>query len=217
MTLHLDFPYPLYLVVSEKDCVHFPIETVVEEAILGGVDIVQLREKEATAAAFLALAQRIKRITDRYQVPLIINDAIHIAKQINAFGVHVGNSDLPPTEVRKLLGEKSCIGYSLEYWKQLDTAESICADYLAASPVFSTATKTDTVTQWGLEGVSKIKQQTAKPLVAIGNIHCNNAADIIKAGADSIAVVSEICASENPRKAAEQLKEIINQSIQTQV
>lgn len=209
MIPHSNFPYPLYLVISEKDCIHHPFEIVLKEAILGGVDIIQLREKDYSNKDFLVKAKRTKAITDRYGIPLIINDNILVAKEIEAFGVHVGNTDTPPSEVRKLLGNKSIIGYSLEYWEQLESNESLCADYLAASPIFSTATKTNTVTEWGLEGITKIRAKTTKPLVAIGNIHLNNVFDIINAGADSIAVVSEICASKTPRKSAQQLKEIL--------
>jgi len=209
MIVHPDFPYPLYLVIATKDCLHHPFEKVLEEAILGGVDIVQLREKDCSFETFLAKAKVAKAITDRYAVPLIINDNIQVAKAIGAFGVHVGNSDTPPTQVRELLGDKVNIGYSLEYWEQLGTADSACADYLAASPVFSTATKTNTVTEWGLEGIAKIRKHTTKPLVAIGNIHLHNAEAIIQAGADAIAVVSEICAATDPRKSAQLLKECL--------
>jgi|GEM_PF-3852920 len=155
MIPHSNFPYPLYLVISENDCIHHPFEIVLEEAILGGVDIIQLREKDCSNKDFLVKAKRTKAITDRYGIPLIINDNIFVAKEIEAFGVHVGNTDTPPTEVRKLLGSKSIIGYSLEYWEQLESNESLCADYLAASPIFSTTTKTNTVTEWGLEGITK--------------------------------------------------------------
>lgn len=206
MILHPDFPYPLYLVISEKNCLHLPWPNVLEEAILGGVDIVQLREKNCTDDDFLAKAKIAKSITDKYEIPLIINDNIHVAIEVDAYGVHVGNSDISPTQVRTLLGTKACIGYSLEYWQQLDTADSICANYLAASPVFSTSTKENTVTEWGLEGISRIRQYSGKPLVGIGNIHLNNVQDIVKAGAHSIAVVSEICAARDPRTAAQQLK-----------
>lgn len=210
---HLDFPYPLYLVISEKDCLHHPLTTVLEESILGGVDIVQLREKEASTAEFLAKAKIVKAITDRYQIPLIINDNVQVTREIKAFGIHVGNTDTPPTQIRKLLGEEVCIGYSLEYWEQLESQESFCANYLAASPVFSTSTKLDTVTEWGLEGISKIRKETTKPLVAIGNIHLHNAYEVKNAGADSIALVSEICASQDPRKSAQEIKEMILQKI----
>lgn len=209
MILNPKFPYPLYLVIAEKDCLYHPFAYLLEEAIIGGVNIVQLREKEATTEEFLAKAKAAKTITDRYGIPLIINDNIQVAKEIKAFGVHVGNSDTPPSTVRQILGDEACIGYSLEYWRQLATEESACANYLAASPVFSTATKVDTVTEWGLEGISKIRQATTKPIVAIGNIHLDNAFEIRKAGADSIAVVSEICASKNPRESAHLLKKAI--------
>jgi thiamine-phosphate pyrophosphorylase len=98
------------------------------------------------------------------------------------------------------------IGYSIEHLSQLDNEQTAVSDYLGISPVFKTDTKTDTVTEWGLEGISKIRQLTEKPLVAIGNIHLGNAKAVINAGADCLAVVSAICGAEDPQKAAYELK-----------
>jgi len=206
MKMHPDFPYPLYLVISEKDCLHFPYLQVLEEAILGGVDIVQLREKKCSYPDFLAKAIAVKSITDHYNIPLIINDSAAVAREINGFGIHVGNQDTPPSELRKLLGQDINIGYSIEYLEQLDSEESEIANCLAVSPVFRTPTKTNTVTEWGLEGLTKISKKTKKPIIAIGNMHFNNIKSVIKAGANSVAVVSEICASKNPRESAQLLK-----------
>lgn len=210
MKIHPDFPYPLYLVISEKDCLHFPYLEVLEQAVLGGVDIVQLREKDITYADFLSKAIAVKAITDRYNIPLIINDSVEVARAINAFGIHVGNHDTPPSKVRQLLGQEVNIGYSIEYLEQLDNEESQIADCLAVSPVFSTPTKTNTVTEWGLEGLTKISQQTNKPIIAIGNMNHNNIRSVVEAGAHSVAVVSEICASKNPRESAQLLKKNMN-------
>ncbi len=202
-----DFPYPLYLVISEADCRGRNFLEVAEQAILGGVDIIQLREKHTTTEVFLQKAEQLMEITDRYHVPLIINDNIEVAQKLNVAGVHVGNSDASPTFLRKqaMISHK-IIGYSIEFLSQLENEQTKAADYLGISPVFKTDTKKDTVTEWGLEGIATIRQLTEKPLVAIGNIHLGNVKAVINAGADSVAVVSAICSATNPQQAAFELK-----------
>ena len=207
MNLHLKFPYQLYLVISEKDCLGRNFLKVAEEAILGGVDIIQLREKNIGKQEFLHKALKLKEVTEKYNIPLIINDSIEVAEKINAFGIHVGNNDTAPTALRnQLFFKNKMIGYSIEYLEQLENEHTLISDYLGVSPVFSTKTKEDTVTEWGIDGLSLIRSLTDKPLIAIGNINANNAEIIMKAGANSLAVVSTICAAENPEKAAFELK-----------
>lgn len=201
------FPYQLYLVISEADCVGRNFLQVAEQAILGGVDVIQLREKNSSTDSFLAKAQQLLELTDKYSVPLIINDNIKVAEKVNAAGIHVGNSDASPVYLRQqpLLSQK-IIGYSIEYLSQLDNEQTAVSDYLGISPVFRTDTKTDTITEWGLEGIKTIRQLTDKPLVAIGHIHLGNAKEVMNAGADCLAVVSAICSAPDPQKAAYQLK-----------
>ncbi|OIN59598.1 thiamine phosphate synthase [Arsenicibacter rosenii] len=213
MPSHAAFPYLLYLVISEQNCRGRSLLSVAEEAISGGVDIIQLREKTLDDAAFLRQALLLKEITDRYRVPLIINDNLAVAKAVGAFGIHVGNNDIPPSEVRRQWPDGGHIGYSVEYLSQLATAEADAADALGISPVFSTPTKTDTVTEWGLDGLGQIRSLTNKPLIAIGNMHAQNAASVIRAGANSIAVVSAICAADSPHQAAYTLKNAILKAI----
>lgn len=201
------FPYQLYLVISEADCKGKNFLKVAEQAILGGVDIIQLREKNDSTELFLQKARQLIEITEKYNIPLIINDHIEVAEKVNSAGIHVGNSDTPPTQLRQHPFIKNkMIGYSIEHLSQLDNEQTAVSDYLGISPVFKTDTKTDTVTEWGLEGVSKIRQLTEKPLVAIGNIHLGNAKAVINAGADCLAVVSAICGADDPQKAAYELK-----------
>lgn len=206
MSLH-PFPYQLYLVISEADCIGKNFLTVAEEAILGGVDIIQLREKNDSTELFLQKAQKLIEITEKYGIPLIINDHIEVAEKVNSAGIHVGNSDTAPTFLRQLPSiQNKIIGYSIEHLAQLENEQTMVSDYLGISPVFKTHTKTDTITEWGLEGVAKIRQLTEKPLVAIGSIHLGNAKEVINAGAYSLAVVSAICGAANPQKAAYELK-----------
>lgn len=206
MSLIQSFSYQLYLVISETDCKGRNFLEVAEQSILGGVDIIQLREKKSSDQDFLEKAIRLKEITDKYGIPLIINDNTFVAKEVDAFGIHVGNNDTQPTVLRENSFQNKMIGYSIEYLEQLENQETIFSDYLGISPVFRTDTKIDTVTEWGLEGLMKIRKLTEKPLVAIGNIHLKNARAVMDAGADCIAVVSEVCSAENPQKAAFNLK-----------
>ncbi len=209
MPIHPDFPYPLYLVISEKDCVNMDWLQVAEEAIIGGVDIIQLREKDISHSEYLDKAKALKRITDQYQVPLIINDAPDIAVEIQAWGVHVGLSDTQPLAIAEKYGDQLKIGWSLEYKNQLESPQMNATHHLGLSPIFRTATKTNTVTTWGFEGIKEIKGLTDKPLIAIGGMNPSNARQAFEAGADSVAVVSAICSSTDPRKAAEDLKGLL--------
>lgn len=207
------FPYQLYLVISENSCKKHDFLKVAEEAILGGVDIIQLREKEADTPLFTSRALKLKEVTDKYNVPLIINDNIEVAKKVNAHGIHVGNNDIPPSLIREEWKACKSLGYSIEYIEQLENKEVAFADCLGISPVFKTTTKQDTLTEWGIEGIEAIRKLTDKPLIAIGNINKDNAGAVIKAGADCVAVVSAICSADNPQKAAYELKNTILKSL----
>ncbi|MNK01429.1 Thiamine-phosphate synthase [compost metagenome] len=207
------FSSRLYLVVSEEACLGRDLLKVTEQAIRGGVDMVQLREKKMNNNEFIMQAVRLKEMLDVYSIPLIINDNIQVALHSQAFGIHVGNSDIPPSEIKKHWPQYNLLGYSIEYFDQLYNTEIQHADYLGISPVFTTPTKTDTVVQWGLEGIQNIRKQTNKPLVAIGGMNAGNAYDVIKAGADCIAVVSAICGAEDPAKAAEVIRNQIEKAL----
>ena len=207
MNQHPAFPYQLYLVISEADCREKDFLKVAEDAILGGVDIIQLREKNTGTKEFLHKALQLKEITEKYNIPLVINDHPEVAEKTEAAGIHVGNSDTAPIVLRdQIYFKDKMIGYSIEYLQQLENKQTAVSDYLGVSPIFSTKTKQDTVTEWGLDGLSLIRSLTDKPLVAIGNISLKNAEMIMKAGANSLAVVSAICAAEHPEKAAYELK-----------
>ncbi len=174
----------------------------VEQAVGGGVGLVQLREKDCPTRDFVALACALKAMLDKYGVPLIINDRVDVALAAGAAGVHLGQSDMDASTARRLLGPAAIIGLSVESREQVIEAEGLEVDYIGISPVFSTPTKTDTVTQWGLDGIKWVRNHSRHPLVAIGGINPINAGAIFAAGADLIAVVSCIMASDNPYNAA---------------
>ncbi len=225
------FPYRLYLVVSADGCAGRDFVEVTERAIEGGVDVVQLREKGVPDELFLERALRLKEMLDRRGVPLVINDNVDVARRCGAWGVHVGVNDMSPVRVRELWPECGSIGLSIESLRQLGVTENgvtgcydaagnnlivndltgnvegaRAADCLAVSPVFATPSKTDTVTEWGLDGVARIRTLTGKPLVAIGGLGVSNAAEVVRAGADCIAVISAICSAADPARAAAEIR-----------
>ena len=202
----------LYLVTDRELCGNRPVEEVVFQAVKGGVSCVQLREKALPLNMFIEEAKRIKEIVRPFNVPLIINDSVDVALAVGADGVHVGQEDMPFAEVRKLLGTKAIIGLSVETWEDVEKAQGLDVDYLGVSPIFDTPTKTDTKFAWGLVGLSRIKAYSRHRLVAIGGINMKNASDVIRAGADSIAVVSAICAAPDPYEAARALESLIRNS-----
>jgi thiamine-phosphate pyrophosphorylase len=207
------FPYRLYLVAGEADCNGRDIVWVTEQAVKGGVEVVQLREKRKKFYDFTHKARRLKEMLDRYSIPLIINDNIDVAIACGAAGLHVGVNDMQPSVVKQQWPGCGMLGYSIENLEQLYSDEIQHATHLGISPVYSTPTKTDTITKWGLEGISKIRTLTNKPLVAIGGMNANNAYSVIKAGADCIAVVSAICAAQDPANAAESIRNQIEKAL----
>ena len=206
------FDLSLYLVTDRSLSLGRPLETVVEEAVRGGVAMVQLREKDASTLDFYNLAMKLKSILKSYNVPLIINDRLDIALACDAGGLHIGQSDMPYSVARKLLGKDKIIGLSVESIQDAIDANNLDVDYIGISPVFGTQTKTDTAPALGLEGIGEITRISGHPSVGIGGINLTNAQDIIQAGADGISVVSAIMSAPDPQQSARQLKEIINKS-----
>ncbi|TGL40290.1 thiamine phosphate synthase [Leptospira perdikensis] len=197
----------VYLVTDRPLCRTHGLAEVVELSALGGVSLVQLREKETDSREFLELAKHLKKILTPFAIPLLINDRLDICLAAGADGVHLGQSDLPWQEARRILGNNAIIGLSLEtkedYHSLIETNPKPPLDYLAVSPVFDTNTKTNTKPAWGLEGLKWLRSKTTIPIVAIGGINESNAETVVKAGADSIAVVSAICSAEDPKLATE--------------
>jgi thiamine-phosphate pyrophosphorylase len=186
------------------------LETVVEAAIRGGVTIVQLREKEAGTREFVALGRRLAEVLRPRRIPLIINDRVDVAMAVLADGVHLGTKDMSAADARSLLGPKAIIGLSVETVEQAAAGDRFDVDYLGVSPVFATPTKMDASSPWGIEGLWRLRPLTRKPLVAIGGIGPANAARVLEAGADGLAVVSAICAAADPEAVARELRAIID-------
>ncbi|SFU30351.1 thiamine-phosphate pyrophosphorylase [Polaromonas sp. YR568] len=196
----------LYLVTDQALTRGRPLADVVAAAVQGGVTCVQLREKQLGTREFLAQALILKALLTPLGIPLVINDRIDIALACGAEGVHLGQNDLPADEARKLLPPGVFIGWSVESMDDVQQSAALPVDYLGVSPLFSTPTKTDTKDPWGLEGLAVVRAATPLPLVAIGGIHAGNARDVLRAGADGLAVVSAICGADDPLAAAAALR-----------
>ncbi|HSV72938.1 MAG TPA: thiamine phosphate synthase [Chthonomonadales bacterium] len=205
--------WELYLVTDRELSLGRPLEDVVAGAVRGGVAIVQLREKQASTRCLIEEAERIRRLLVGSHVPLIINDRVDVALAVGADGVHLGQEDMPYAMARALLGPQAIIGLSVETVEQVLEAEHWDVDYLGVSPVFETPTKPDTRGSWGLEGLALARRISRHRLVAIGGLHAANAESVVRAGADSVAVVSAICSAPEPERAAAELDRIIRSAL----
>lgn len=203
--------YSLYLVTDDELCAGDFFETV-EAGIEGGISVVQLREKYLDTRPFYERALKLKEITRAAGIPLIINDRIDIALAAKADGVHIGQSDMPLEIASEILGPNAIIGVSVSTPEEARHAEIEGADYIAISPVWATPTKTDTPKAVGIEGSMEIAKSVEIPCIGIGGINNSNAAEVILAGCDGIAVVSAIMACASPKDSATELRKIIDKA-----
>jgi thiamine-phosphate pyrophosphorylase len=202
----------LYLVTDRDLSRGRSLEEIVSAAVRGGVTMVQLREKECSSRQFVESARRLKEKLDPFDIPLLINDRADIALAAGCDGVHIGQSDLPYQDARQLMGPDAIIGLSVENEEQAREAEGLDADYLGLSPIYATPTKTDIDTQLGLEGVRRIRKISRHVLVAIGGLNESNTPDVIRSGADGVAVVSAICSADDPEEAARRIREAVQRN-----
>ncbi len=203
--------YTLYLCTDSGLMSCDTVEESVERALSGGCSAVQLREKNANSRELFLLAQRVKQVTDRFNVPLIINDRLDICLAVNAAGVHLGQSDLPCREARKILGAQKIIGVSAATPEEAAAAQADGADYLGVGAVFPTSTKTNTrkVTP---EIIREIRRAVTIPFVVIGGVNAENIRELYGLGINGAAVISSVisqpditAAAIKMRKAAELL------------
>jgi len=182
----------------------------VEQAVLGGVSCVQLRSKNASTRDLVRQGQALKTLLRRHNVPLVINDRMDVALAVEADGLHLGQGDLSPLDARRCMPSHVWLGWSIDHIHQLADALQQPVDYLAISPVFATPTKPDAAQPLGLEGLAWARSKTHLPLVAIGGIDASNIAQVMAAGADSVAVVRAISDAAQPRQAAQALAQLVN-------
>lgn len=204
-----NFDLSLYLVTDRPFAGENDIEWIVEQAVMGGATIVQLREKNCSTAKFIEIAKQLKEKLSAHKIPLIINDRIDVALAVDAEGVHIGQSDMPYELARKLLGPDKIIGLSVENMQDVIDANNLDVDYIGISPVFATPTKTDTSMPFGLDGTQKAVALSKHRTVAIGGMNKTTIGDVVRCGVEGVAVVSAIVSATSPREAAKELSNII--------
>lgn len=201
--------YSIYLVTDESCLKGRQLLPCVEEALAGGVTLVQYRAKNADGGRMYKEALQLKVLCDEYHVPLIINDRLDIAQAIGAAGVHLGQDDLPCAVARQILGADYIIGVSAHNREEALQAAADGADYLGCGAVFGTATKQD-VAKLGLSNLQAIRKAVTLPMVGIGGINLSNYAEVLAIGADGAAIVSGILAQENITQTVRELVKIRN-------
>ncbi len=200
----------LYLVTDEKLSRGRSHLEVAEAAIRGGADVIQLRDKTAPSGELYRIALAMRKLTLEAKVPLIINDRLDIALAVDADGLHVGQDDLPASVARRLLKPGMILGVSTETPGEALQAEKDGADYLGVGPVFEArGTKADAGEPKGPGMISPIRAECRLPIVAIGGIKSGNAHSVLEAGADAVAVISDIVGAEDIEQAARRMKRLL--------
>lgn len=201
----MNIDYTLYLVTNNKNKTEEEFLNIIEESIKGGVTLVQVREKKLNKEKFINIALKVKKITKKYNIPLIINDNIDVAKEIDADGIHVGQSDLDAIKVREIIDEDKILGVSTHNINEAKKAEKDGADYIGCGTIFETPTKSDAniITK---EDLINVVNSVNIPVVYIGGLNKDNIKKLNNSGISGISVVSSIMESENPKKASTELK-----------
>ena len=222
--LHLEPLILSFLQMSKKiGRLHVLTDTVLQSrfshvelaamAIAGGADTIQLRQKAGSTRDLIETALKMKRICADTGAALVVNDRIDVAIAARADGVHLGQDDFPIPLARELLGEERLIGGSAATLEQARRCLAEGADYVGFGPVFPTGSKDDAGPVSGVDTLKAIVDAIPLPIIAIGGIHAGNTADIIKAGAHGIAVISAVCCQDDPTEAARELWKVIDEAL----
>ena len=208
----MKYDYTLYLVTDRSLMSTATLIEAVEQAILGGCTMIQLREKNISSLDFYRQSVEVKKITEQYHVPFIINDRIDIAIAVNADGVHIGQSDIPAAMARDLIGTDMLLGVSAASVKEAVQAANDGADYLGVGAMFPTGTKTD-ANYVSIEELKKIRHAVNLPIIAIGGINKGNIKQFHDTGINGLAVVSAIIAQPDIQKAAAEMKSMFYKEV----
>ncbi len=198
-------PGPLYLITDRACPPGGDLPAAVEQALAGGVSLVQLREKDLPDAALLALARALRELTARYEVPLLINSRVDIALACRADGVHLGARSPGLKQARKRLGPQALIGFSAHSIAEIRLAEAIDADFVTFSPIFFTPSKRDMGEPLGLEALRQACAATELPVYALGGIAAGNLTAVRRTGAAGFACIRAVLAKAKPQQAAGEL------------
>jgi thiamine-phosphate pyrophosphorylase len=195
----------LHILTDKRLAKGRPHLDVVREAIEGGAPVIQFRDKEANTRQLIDIGQQLRSLTREKGVILIINDRVDIALAVEADGVHVGPEDMPVHLARKILGPYAIIGVSVGTLEEALRAEEEGASYLGVGSIFATSTKSDAGTPIGTVPLTQIKTRVKIPVIAIGGINQRNVEEVLRAGADGVAVVSAIVGAEDIKEATRSL------------
>jgi thiamine-phosphate pyrophosphorylase len=196
----------VYLVADPTATLGRPLDTIVAEAVRGGVSLVQLRVKAPATRSFVEQARALVALLRPLGVPLVINDRVDVALAVGADGVHVGQRDMPAADARRLLGPDAILGVSATDAEQLRAVDAAIADYVGIGPVFATGSKADASTPLGLDGLAALCRLSPLPVVAIGGIGVASARAVVACGAAGVSVISAICGAPDPAEAARALR-----------
>lgn len=200
--------YSLYLCTNSEMDVDYPLEYCVEQSILGGVTIVQIREKEKNYDEFFQIASRIKKVTDKYNIPLIINDNLDVAKNIKADGIHIGQNDISCLEARKILGPEKIIGVTVTNLREAKKAIEDGASYLGVGAIYKSTTKKDALVV-SVDKLRKIVDYSSIPVIVIGGINKNTIPMLEGIKIDGYAMIRPILAQKNIISSTKKLKRLI--------
>jgi thiamine-phosphate pyrophosphorylase len=202
----------LYVITDENLLKGKNIASAVEQAIKGGATIIQYRAKNKSSMEMYNEAILIKKVCDKYRIPFIINDRVDIALAVNSDGVHVGQDDLQPEVVRRLIGFDKILGYSTKNLIQVEKANYLPVDYIGFGSIFETKTKKDIVLN-SLDELKRALEISIQPVVAIGGINERNINDVLKVGCKNVAVVSAVFKDDNIEDNTRKLKKWLNKMI----
>lgn len=208
--------YALYLVMGSQDCRGRDPVQVLEQAIDGGITLFQFREKNSslTLRETVSLGERLRNLCRKHRIPFIVDDRADLALVLDADGLHIGQEDLPAREARRLIGPHRLLGVSAETVDEAEQALRDGADYLGVGPIYATSTKPDAGRPIGPQTIAEMRKKLSSPvpIVGIGGIDISGVAEVIRAGADGIAVVSAIAGKPDPRMAAEELLQAVKEA-----
>ena len=197
--------FNLYLITGRGETLGRSLESVVEDALRGGVRAIQLREKDLSSKELYETAYALRRLTSRYGAKLFINDRVDVALAVDADGVHIGGGSLPIYKVRRLLGERKLIGVSCHNQVHAITAQEMGADFITFGPVYFTPSKAAYGDPVGLERLRTVTEMLQIPVFALGGIKRENCAEVVCCGVRGVALISAIMSAPEPRDAAREL------------
>lgn len=210
MTRQPAFDLSLYLVAGSEALAGRDLVAVVAAAVSGGVTLVQLREKAMASDRMVERARALKAVLAPLGIPLIINDRLEVTLAAAADGLHLGQDDLAPAEARAALGPDKILGVSAGDAEEAAIADPALVDYVGVGPVYPTGSKADAGEAIGLTGLTAMRRLLSLPMVAIGGIQADRAAEVMACGVEGVAVVSAICAAADPEAAARALRRKID-------